>query len=43
MAKAKEWDLLILPVLLIGILGYAIGLPIGLALGPILTRLLSLS
>ena len=43
MAKAKDWDLLILPALLIGILGYAIGTPIGLALGPILTRLPSLS
>ena len=42
MAKAKDWDSLILPALLIGILGYAIGTPIGLALVPILKRLPSL-
>lgn len=39
MAQAKEWKLLVLPALLVGILGYASATPIALALGPILLRL----
>lgn len=38
MAQAKEWNRLILPALLIGILGYATATAIALALGPVLWR-----
>jgi uncharacterized membrane protein len=39
MAQAKDWNRLVLPALLIGILGYATATAIALALGPILLRL----
>ena len=39
MAQAKEWDRLVLPALLIGILGYTNATFIALALGPVLLRL----
>jgi uncharacterized membrane protein len=39
MAQAKDWNQLVLPALLIGILGYAVATAIALSLGPILVRL----
>uniref|UniRef100_A0A6U6CH16 DUF819 domain-containing protein n=1 Tax=Odontella aurita TaxID=265563 RepID=A0A6U6CH16_9STRA len=39
MAQAKNWQRLVLPALLIGILGYATATPIALVLGPHLLRL----
>lgn len=36
MAQAKEWNALVLPALLVGILGYATATPIALALGQVL-------
>ena len=39
MAQAKEWNRLVLPALLIGILGYATATGAALALGPFLQRL----
>jgi uncharacterized membrane protein len=39
MAQAKNWDRLVLPALLVGILGYSSATAIALALGPILRRL----
>ena len=39
MAKAKRWESLVLPALLIGILGYASATPIALGLGQILLKL----
>jgi len=39
MAQAKEWNRLVLPALLVGILGYATATPIALALGHILLKL----
>lgn len=39
MAQAKDWQGLVLPALLIGILGYAIATAIALSLGPVLLRL----
>lgn len=43
MAQAKNWQKLVLPALLVGILGYATATGIALALGPILVRLPVLS
>jgi len=39
MAQAKEWNSLVLPSLLVGILGYSCATPIALGLGQILIRL----
>jgi len=39
MAQAKQWNRLVVPALLIGILGYASATAIALALGPVLIRL----
>jgi len=39
MAQAKQWNRLVLPALLIGVLGYASATAIALALGPVLLRL----
>jgi uncharacterized membrane protein len=41
MAQAKEWKLLVLPALLVGVLGYALATALSLSLGPILIRLAS--
>lgn len=43
MAQAKQWQRLVLPALLVGILGYATATAIALALGPILLRLPTLA
>lgn len=42
MAQAKEWNRLVLPALLVGILGYATATGIALALGPILRTMMPL-
>ena len=42
MAQAKEWNQLVLPALLVGILGYATATGIALALGPILRTMVPL-
>jgi uncharacterized membrane protein len=39
MAQAKDWDRLVLPALLVGIMGYTSATAIALALGPVLRRL----
>ena len=39
MAQAKEWNSLVLPSLLVGILGYATATAIAIAIGPLLKRL----
>ena len=39
MAQAKEWNKLVLPALLVGVLGYAMATALSLSLGPILIRL----
>ncbi|KAL7535308.1 hypothetical protein ACHAXR_008456 [Thalassiosira sp. AJA248-18] len=39
MAQAKEWQKLVLPALLVGVLGYATATALSLSLGPILIRL----
>lgn len=39
MAQAKNWNSLVLPALLIGVLGYASATAIALALGPVLLKL----
>lgn len=39
MAQAKEWQRLVLPALLVGVLGYAMATATALALGPMLIRL----
>lgn len=41
MAQAKEWNKLVLPALLVGVLGYATATALSLSLGPILIRLAS--
>jgi uncharacterized membrane protein len=39
MAQAKEWERLVLPALLVGVLGYAMATAVALSLGPMLMRL----
>lgn len=39
MAQAKEWQRLVLPALLVGVLGYAMATAVALSLGPMLMRL----